>query len=429
MASISYDRKTGRRTVQFVAGDGTRKTVRLGKCSQRIADEVCRRVEALNAAAVAACSPDKETAQWVAELPDKLYKRLARAGLAQAREHHRAAKLGTFLDMYIAGRKDVKAGTRTNFEITKARMVDFFGADRELRSITEGDVEDWKVHLHGKYARATVGKSLKHARQFFRSALRRRIVTANPFEAVKAPGQKNEARSFHVTREVVQQVLDACPDNEWRLMFALSRYGGLRCPSEHLGLRWADVDWARDRFHVHAPKTEHNEDGGDRWVPIFPELRPYLEAAWEAAPEGAVYVIAGRRDTNANLRTQLARIIRKVGLTPWPRLFQNLRASRETELTKSYPLHVACKWIGNSPRVAADHYLQVTEEHFESAAESGAVALQKGVQHVAAGFRTESQEATEGPKGLDVMRSGAAMCETVQDRQVTPTGFEPVSRP
>jgi integrase len=73
-------------------------------------------------------------------------------------------------------------------------------------------------------------------------------------------------------------VIDACPDAEWRLIFALSRFGGLRCPSEHLALTWPDVDWERDRFRVDSSKT------GLRWVPIFPELRPYLEKKFSTWP-------------------------------------------------------------------------------------------------------------------------------------------------
>jgi integrase len=52
---------------------------------------------------------------------------------------------------------------------------------------------------------------------------------------------------------------------------------GIRCPSELLPLTWNDVNWERDRFLVHSPKTEHYEGGAERWMPIFPELRPYLE--------------------------------------------------------------------------------------------------------------------------------------------------------
>ncbi len=130
------------------------------------------------------------------------------------------------------------------------------------------------------------------------------------------------------------------------------------------------MDWERDRFRVTSPKTEHHEGKGERWVPLFPELRPYLAEAFELAPEGAVYVINRYRDVDKNFRTRLMRIIRRAGLEPWPKLFHNLRASRETELAAVYPLHVVCAWIGNTERIAAKHYLQVTEDYFTLAAKT-----------------------------------------------------------
>ena len=44
------------------------------------------------------------------------------------------------------------------------------------------------------------------------------------------------------SRDEAEKVLKACPDAQWKLLFALSRYGGLRCPSEHLALTWGDID-------------------------------------------------------------------------------------------------------------------------------------------------------------------------------------------
>ena len=93
-------------------------------------------------------------------------------------------------------------------------------------------------------------------------------------------------RMYFVTQEVAEKVLEACPDAQWRLLFALSRYGGLRCPSEHLALRLGDVDWERDRITVHSPKTEHHEGKESRQIPIFPELRPYLNEVWNNGPPG-----------------------------------------------------------------------------------------------------------------------------------------------
>jgi hypothetical protein len=163
-------------------------------------------------------------------------------------------------------------------------------------------------------------------------------------------------------------------------------------------------------------------------VPIFPELRPYLDEVWTRAEDGAVYVITRYRDTNANLRTQMNRIIRRAGLTPWPRLFHNLRATRETELAAEHPLHVVCAWLGHKKAVAADHYLQVTEADFQRAAQSGAVALQNPVQQVAAPDRGCSQAQPEAV-------GAATSCETVRvdatpggSRGVGPAGLEPATK-
>ncbi len=421
MASITRT-KNGRRILQFMDADGVRRSIRLGKVTHRTAEEIKTRVEHLNAAKIAGIAWDGETAEWVAKISDDLARRLAAVGLIPKREKAKALGLGEFLEEFIAGRPDVKKGTRTNYGISRDRLIAFFGAEKGLRDITEGDVDAWVVDLRTRYAQATVSRTIKHARQFFKSAVRRRLIPSNPFVDVKAGTQTNTSRSFFVTREMATGILDACPDHEWRLLFALSRFGGLRCPSEHLGLRWEDIDWERGRMLIRSPKKEHLEDAGERWVPIFPELRPYLDDAFEMAEPGAVYVTARYRDTNVNLRTRLIRIIRRAGIKPWPRLFQNLRATRETELAESFPLHVVCEWIGNSAKVAADHYLQVTEEHFRQ-------ALQNPVQQCAATPHIAPKTLNTANTEPELFLRVAESCDSMQADRMTPTGFEPVSRP
>jgi hypothetical protein len=103
-------------------------------------------------------------------------------------------------------------------------------------------------------------------------------------------------------------------------------------------------------------------------------LRPYLQAVLDEVLEdfdpkkkrlSEQPVITRYRDSNCNLRTQLCKIIGRASLKPWPKLFQNLRSTRETELAEKFPIHVVCEWIGNSQAVAARHYLQTTDEQFE----------------------------------------------------------------
>ena len=51
----------------------------------------------------------------------------------------------------------------------------------------------------------------------------------------------------------------------------------------------------------------------------------------------------------------------RMSVSGWPRLFHSMRASRQTELQREFPLHVVCSWLGNSPRIAQQSYLLVTE--------------------------------------------------------------------
>jgi hypothetical protein len=181
---------------------------------------------------------------------------------------------------------------------------------------------------------------------------------------------------------------------------------------------------AKSRLRVTSPKTEGYEGGDHRDIPIFPELLPYLREAFEQAEEGAVYAVARYREPSCNLRTQLNRIIRRAGLTPWPRLFHNLRATRQTELGELFPIQTVCAWLGNSERVARRHYLQVTEEHFARAS-----AAQNPAQQAPAGTGTQRQTVAAESQKAPVLPELSIACRSVPGEGVTPTGFEPVSRP
>ena len=84
---------------------------------------------------------------------------------------------------------------------------------------------------------------------------------------------------------------------------------------------------------------------------------------------------------SCNMRTQFERIVKRAGMKPWPKLFQNLRSTRQTELAEDFPAHVVCAWIGNSERVANQHYLQLTDEHFAKASRDGSQSVAHPVAH------------------------------------------------
>jgi len=62
------------------------------------------------------------------------------------------------------------------------------------------------------------------------------------------------------------------------------------------------------------------------------------------------------------------KILKRAKIKPWPKLYQNLRSSRSTELvTQGFPAYVVAAWLGHSVKVANKHYNQVTDEHFRRA--------------------------------------------------------------
>ena len=100
---------------------------------------------------------------------------------------------------------------------------------------------------------------------------------------------------------------------------------------------------------------------------MFPELRPYLEDLHELAAEGERQVIPNV-GAASNQHTTMEKIIASAGHNQWPKLFQNLRASRETELLAQFPAKDVTDWLGNGVAVAMKHYAMARQFSFAAAA-------------------------------------------------------------
>lgn len=87
------------------------------------------------------------------------------------------------------------------------------------------------------------------------------------------------AKQFlEVSLATLNKVIDIC-DPTWRIIIALSRFGGLRTPSETLSLKWTDIDWDKstNRARAKAPFARR------------------LQVAWELAKHRAEVVLIGYR--------------------------------------------------------------------------------------------------------------------------------------
>lgn len=96
---------------------------------------------------------------------------------------------------------------------------------------------------------------------------------------------------------------------------------------------------------------------------------------------------------------------------------------------KTFPIHVVCEWIGNTPNVALKHYLQVLPEDFERAVRGGAGTVQKAVQSGVANERQEGTRLRQSPENMGSSQPLPLPVNYCPDVRVTLRGFEPRSLP
>ena len=160
----------------------------------KTAQTIKTHIENLLAAQLGKHAIDRQTAEWMGDLNSVLYGRLEAVGLVPRRESEaggkpNGVKLAGFIKQYIAARPGMKPNTLKNYRQTERSLVDFFGADRLLTDITAGDCDDWKAHQEAKgHAPATIGRNVKRARQYFRAAVRKRLLADNPDARRESPG-------------------------------------------------------------------------------------------------------------------------------------------------------------------------------------------------------------------------------------------------
>jgi len=444
MASISHNNRTGLRMLLVVCPDGERRRIRLGRVTARQAEDIQRHVEHLATCRKTGSPMLPTTAEWLGAASDTLRDRLVLWGLAEARAPKPEPEpvplpepkptLGAFLEGYMKAHVGVKDSTRVALGQCIRYLTEFFGAGQPIDTITPGDADEWCKHLKGKLGLAdnTVRRRSGAAKQLFKAAVRKCLLTVNPFADLRSTVRGNPAREYFVTRAEAQKVLDACPDAEWRLIFALCRFGGLRCPSEVLALTWGDIHWAEETMTVHSPKTAHHPGKESRTTPLFAELLPHLrevfeqDAEVEGFPSDEEPVITRYRKSNQNLSTKLRRILHNAGLTPWPKLYQNLRSTRETELVnEGSPVHFACAWLGNTPAVAFRHYLQKpTDEDNRKAARK---AAQNAAQYQAVSSLPKREREIADVQQRPVLPRDTELYTNLHIKQVGDAGLEPAT--
>lgn len=348
-----------------VCTGGKRLSVWLGTIRDREAMAVKLHVEAIIASQRMQTPLPAETARWLKDLPAELRLRL-RDVLGAAKSVDEA------VEAYVS---EMETQLKDATLRTQADTLEQFAADfgsQQLRSLTGAAIDQWLRERN--VAESTIGKHAKHLRTWLKWCLAKHYCDADLTIATAATigvGHKE-----FVPLDEFQRVIDFfVHDPEMQCVLALSRWSGLRMPSEAVTLRRSAIDFENNRLKIDDSKRTKRRSRGPpkvRELPLFTGLVPYIEPMMRLprGPHDYLLPTLGGSDaarTGSLLRNRVYRALDKLGIPRWPKVFHSPRATRETELMEVVGPKAASEWIGNSAAVAVRNYELVRGETWAKA--------------------------------------------------------------
>ncbi|ETK30968.1 tyrosine-type recombinase/integrase [Microbispora sp. ATCC PTA-5024] len=176
----------------------------------------------------------KEAAAFLAEISSSLNRG------TYVDPHAGKTKFGPYAQTWLASRNHELATAARDASIMKTHVLARW-ADLALGKIDHSSVQAWITDLGKRLAPATVIECHRLLSGVLRSAVRDRLIGANPCEGVRLPKRRRQADDDRtITREEFAKLLLQVPER-YRALVALAAGTGLRW-GECAGLRWDAVD-------------------------------------------------------------------------------------------------------------------------------------------------------------------------------------------
>lgn len=335
-------RPGGSQWVGFRHG-GKSYTIRLGHVAEKDAKAFADNVETLIGYVSRRLVVPPALADWADRLSDRHAKPLRAAGVLRGDPLPKTVGQLVADELALSATKAKR--TQLAYRAFGASLVEHFGADYPVASVSPEDGRRFADWLAQRYAPTTTGAKLRFAQRLFGRLVAEGVLRKNPVDA-RGTALHDDARDRYVAPDEVDQLLRAIADPEFAAVVVLSRYAGLRVPSE-LAIRWADV--GDTTFRVFARKTQ-------RWrsIPLFPAIAQRLATL----PRTADVCLPGVVARGASFcGDRLASAYRDAGIPgPPPKPWINYRASAERDLLASYPIDDVASWLGHSPSTALRSY-------------------------------------------------------------------------
>ena len=205
-------------------------------------------------------------------------------------------------------------------------------SERQLSSLSSGEVESWLVRVHGQdpltsRPRPITNQSKKNIHraltQFFGWCERREYISKNIMRAVTSPKPESPRKEIF-TPEQMERMINGYTDPKTKKKFegatgeelvylALGGYAGLRTAEiegniDHEGMRWEWIDFERGEILIPKEVTKKSRE---RLVPLNDTARVLLLRAGDKK-RGAMITLSDRQ--KRNMREKLAKA---AGMAKW----------------------------------------------------------------------------------------------------------------
>jgi len=182
---------------------------------------------------------DKRTAAWIESASAEIREKLAKAGLIELAPSHTLKNLwDSFLEQKA---RELKAGkiketTRNLYDFISKRFFLFFAPNESLANLTKDRMQQWKEYLLDEVAEATVACYIKETKACFNWGVSQGWIGKSPLDGVSPGSFVNKKNVRMIPMDSYYRLLDACPCQDWRVIIALARIGGLRWADHYLML-------------------------------------------------------------------------------------------------------------------------------------------------------------------------------------------------
>ncbi len=206
-----------------------------------------------------------------------------------------------------------KPKTRREDESLLQCILEFLGEDREVRSVSDSDLERFKqARMRGEWgpSRKRVGARIvaKHMvalRTMLSWATRQRtargepLLQWNPLSGLRIPVEKNPKRPVE-TYDRFLKLMEVAGEVDWRLPLALALAEGTgQRIGSILQLRRSDVDLDRLPFGRVVFRAENQKTGFAHWVPLSEECRTQVLTHLRKLPADEEWLFPAEQKTGA----------------------------------------------------------------------------------------------------------------------------------